>query len=428
MKTLTTIAATLLLGTCAYAQNDFGLEGLRSADILLTEVPEISAEAAIPAEGTPKAAGLERAAQKEWTVMVFLNAKNNLESYGMKDMNEMETVGSTSKVNVVVQMGRMAGFDDSDGDWRGVRRYYVTRDLNPWRITSPVVQDLGRVNMGDSRELTKFVQWAKANYPAKQYLLVLWNHGSGWDKGNPVRDENKGISFDDETGNNIDTPQLRRVLAAAGGVDVLASDACLMQMAEVAYEVKDGARFIVGSEETEPGAGYAYYKVLFPLSINPTMSAESLGRVIVAAYWDSNPIGFSVATHSILDGSRVAELGRRMDEFARAAMASGEKAKIKEARDAAQKYAVDDNKDLHHFASLVAAKTGDAELRAKARALATHISGELVLLNMTSILPRSNSNGIAAYIPGSWYDRDFNELRLARDTQWDEFLQWVAAR
>ncbi|HOI43369.1 MAG TPA: hypothetical protein PK523_10530, partial [Elusimicrobiales bacterium] len=73
-------------------------------------------------------------------------------------------------------------------------------------------------------------------------------------------------------------------------------------------------------------------------------------------------------------------------------------------------------------------KTGDAELRAKARALATHISGELVLLNMTSILPRSNSNGIAAYIPGSWYDRDFNELRLARDTQWDEFLQWVAAR
>ncbi len=26
---------------------------------------------------------------KEWTVMVFINAKNNLESYGLGDVNEM---------------------------------------------------------------------------------------------------------------------------------------------------------------------------------------------------------------------------------------------------------------------------------------------------------------------------------------------------
>ena len=43
-----------------------------------------------------------------------------------------------------------------------------------------------------------------------------------------------------------------------GKVDVLAFDACLMQMAEVAYEVKDLADYVVGSEETEPGPGYPY--------------------------------------------------------------------------------------------------------------------------------------------------------------------------
>ncbi|GAI87180.1 unnamed protein product, partial [marine sediment metagenome] len=35
----------------------------------------------------------------EWTVMVYLDADNNLESAGIDDINEMEWVGSTTDVN-----------------------------------------------------------------------------------------------------------------------------------------------------------------------------------------------------------------------------------------------------------------------------------------------------------------------------------------
>ena len=43
------------------------------------------------------------AAEKEWTYLVFMNGNNNLDSYGAMDINELESIGSTDKINVVVQ-------------------------------------------------------------------------------------------------------------------------------------------------------------------------------------------------------------------------------------------------------------------------------------------------------------------------------------
>ena len=412
------IISGLGLSLCA---QDFG--EFNSNEELSLPVPEMEAD---------KSGGGDRGGEKEWTMMVFMNAKNNLEKYGVADMNEMERIGSTSRLNVVVEMGRMAGYDSSNGDWKGVKRFYVERDLlkDPLgrTINSRVVQDLGSRNMGDYREVINFVKWAKEKYPAKKYILVLWNHGGGWTRDNPVAD--KGISYDEETGNNIDTPQLGKIVAEAGKLDVLASDACLMQMAEIAYEVKDGVDFMVGSEETEPGAGYSYYKILFPLVMSPSMTPETLSRLIVLAYWDSNVIGFGVATHSSLKMSQAGTLAQKMDALARAAMASGEKEKIKTARNEAQSYAIDDNKDLKHFADLVRAKAGNPALKTAAADLSSFLGDKtrLVIDNKTSILPSSNSNGVAVYLPGAFVDGDYAQVKLAKETQWDEFLKWLVKK
>jgi len=66
---------------------------------------EIPAPEMILEKGTSKE-------DKEWTVMVYLNAKNNLERFGIKDVNEMEMVGSSDKVNIVVEFGRMEGYGE----------------------------------------------------------------------------------------------------------------------------------------------------------------------------------------------------------------------------------------------------------------------------------------------------------------------------
>ncbi len=60
-----------------------------------------------PAPGVSRVKGLADrlsgdAKPAEWTIMVFLNGKNNLAPFAVKDLNEMEMVGSTDKVNICV--------------------------------------------------------------------------------------------------------------------------------------------------------------------------------------------------------------------------------------------------------------------------------------------------------------------------------------
>ncbi|MBU7025174.1 MAG: hypothetical protein HXS40_13515, partial [Theionarchaea archaeon] len=120
--------------------------------------------------------------QSSWTVMVYMDGDNNLESAAIDDVNELEAIGSSAEVNIVVQLDRIVDWDNSNGDWTTTRRYYITHDLNGYDslIVSTLLSDLGELNMGDPATLTDFVTWARTNYPADNYLLVLWDHGDGW--------------------------------------------------------------------------------------------------------------------------------------------------------------------------------------------------------------------------------------------------------
>ena len=87
-------------------------------------------------------------AQKQWTFLVYLVGDNNLEGAGIDDLNEMEQVGSSDQVNIIVQFDRIAGYDSTNGDWTSTRRYYATQDSLPSTISSLLLEDLGELNMG----------------------------------------------------------------------------------------------------------------------------------------------------------------------------------------------------------------------------------------------------------------------------------------
>ncbi|HEY8280004.1 MAG TPA: hypothetical protein VIH99_10285, partial [Bdellovibrionota bacterium] len=97
------------------------------------------------------AASPSRAAEKEWTFLLFLNGNNNLDSYGALNINQMEEVGSSDQVNLVVQWASLAN--------HGTKRLYVQKDNDTRRVTSPVVQDMGNADMGDVRVLEDFIRW-----------------------------------------------------------------------------------------------------------------------------------------------------------------------------------------------------------------------------------------------------------------------------
>jgi len=70
-----------------------------------------------------------RAATAEWTILVYMDADNNLEDAGIADFLEMARVGSTSLVNIVVQFDRAVGYNNSYGDWTS-----WTSARSTWRI------------------------------------------------------------------------------------------------------------------------------------------------------------------------------------------------------------------------------------------------------------------------------------------------------
>lgn len=413
-KTAAAFAIITAVSTLVSAAVNFDIPNMKTLQ------QEISAlELSVPAAPAPEKAYSGKV-DKEWTVMVFINAKNNLEKYGMLDMNEMEMIGSTDKVNVVTELGRINGYDSSDGNWISSRRYLVKKDANMAKVVSPVVADLGKVDMGDYKHLSEFVAWAKGAYPAKRYMLVVWNHGAGWIKETRGLDTTKGISYDDETGNHITTPQLGMALKTMGKIDVYGSDACLMQMPEVNYEIKDNVEYIVGSEETEPGDGYTYNLLLGPLAAKPTMGAAELGKLAVDAYADH--YGTEDHTQSLVLASAMNGLIAPINNFVAAAMAANEKPLIKTAMNGTQAYAYAENKDLVHFLSLYSASSKNAGVKAAAKSLQDYVTGKLVLHNRVNAA-YSSSFGLAIYMP-NYSNATYNNLAWAKASQWDEFINW----
>jgi Clostripain family len=118
---------------------------------------------------------------REWTVMIYMNGKNNLEPDALNNFHAISSIGSTDKVALVVELGRPKKPTKADGNWSGVYRFLVGRDQSPRpksaveKVASGTPSDMGR-----RETLSDFIKWSKSKYPAKHYMLVVWNHGQGY--------------------------------------------------------------------------------------------------------------------------------------------------------------------------------------------------------------------------------------------------------
>lgn len=368
---------------------------------------------------------LEPSVKAGWTFMVFMNAANDLQTFGPLNMNQMEKVGSTADLNIVVQWKQANCSTCGRPDWISTRRYYVRRDADTGRVTSPIVEDLGpNIDMGDWRQLNAFVRWAQQRYPAERYALVLWNHGSGWRSTRSAQPPaTRAVSIDDSTRNEIQTWQLPQALNVAPKIDLLIMDASLMQMVEVAYEVREAATILVGSQESPPGEGYVYDTFLSDVAARPTMSPEEFASRIVTRTLDAYGTDSNI-TQSAVALSKMANVASKLDGFARLLKLYGSSyaSELVAARRNAESYLYWDNKDLVHYAELVRTASVPSDLKAAAQSLQQAVR-EAVLINRAGTRHPS-SNGLAIYLPDpSSYLLSYTNLALSRVTQWDEWLQ-----
>ncbi|GAK54929.1 hypothetical protein U27_01760 [Candidatus Vecturithrix granuli] len=352
-------------------------------------------------------------AEAQWTFLVYLDADNDLETYGIADFLEMAAVGSTAEVNIVVQFDRHPGYDSSYGDWTTTKRFLITSSLTP--TVANALIDIGEANMGDPATLTDFINWGVANYPANRYALVFWDHGSGWrmqietlrsalrtattvderdrilqDLQRAVPTVYKEICSDYTDGDELYMQEVKNALNAAADMTLIGFDACLMSMTEVAYEIKDtGAAVMVGSEDTEPAEGWPYDTILRDLALNPTWTASQFGVAIVdnyyASYWESE-------TLSAIDLSRMNTLAGVTSTFA---------------------------ETMRNFWN-----SDQAAVRAAAQAVMDEIDATVLYEQHGD--SRSGSYGLAIYFPETqgYFDTNYNGSTIAfpADTFWEEFL------
>ncbi len=217
----------------------------------------------------------------EWTIIVYAAADDDvLEQDMWFDVNEMELVGSTPQMNVVVQIDRAEGSFSGDGDWTDTRRYYITQDNDLDFIASDVVENIGEADMGDPGTLVDFITWSIQNYPAKKYALVMSDHGGGWTGG-----------FSDlEAGSALGMAQItnaiEQVQASMGAqkFEIIGFDACLMGMIEVYGSLYPYTNYMVASEEVIPASGWSYAAWLGQLAQNPAMDGREASQIIVSTY------------------------------------------------------------------------------------------------------------------------------------------------
>lgn len=236
---------------------------------------------------------------KPWTLIIYMAADNDLRNFASRNLKQMASIGSTDNINIVVHLDiRM------NGNVKVTRRYFVDKDriihLNADENETQVMDS------GDPATLYSCCEWAIRDYPANDYALIFWNHGSGiidpergriinpaelftfnpkdnkleldrsvayLDLLNNSQQDQRGICWDESTGNYLTNQKLVQALKKIctnllGGkkLSIIGFDACLMAMVEVASLVQPYAEIMVASQEVELGTGWNYSHVLYPFA------------------------------------------------------------------------------------------------------------------------------------------------------------------
>ena len=366
--------------------------------------------AAAPAKKPAK-----KAPVKEWTFAVFLNADNNLDRFGVEDQEEMARVGSNENLNVVTLIDRE----------RGPAQINYIEKGNIKKI-----KDMGEMDMGDYNELVKFAKFIKENYPAKHYMIGIWNHGSGW---KAKQDEVvRGVSYDDSSNNHITNDQLaiatKEIAKVLGQkIDIINMDCCLMGMAEVAYAIKDNCEYFVGSEETEAGKGTPYDDVLkgWKTGMTPKQLASHWVDAYAASY-NGGSQGRDDSTQSAYDLSKTDALLDAMDGFAKAIMSGKYADKVMTAAGKTVKFAYPQNIDLLHFLKNLRPEVqGDTSL-ITAMDKVEKAAKAMIINNKTTgryYNKYEEAQGIAVYLPSNLaIESKYLTLDYSKKVMWDDML------
>jgi len=213
------------------------------------------------------------------TLLVYMVAENSLLTFSNTDIREMLSAKSTLASNQEILL-------------------FIDNNKTPaiYRITNQTVGDYLEnltpeytcsedFNSCTEEALTNFLSYARKNTNSDSYGLLMWSHGTGWQPSIYYLDDRKfarrkafgldnGKNSSSDIGYSMSITALHKGLQSWGArFDYLMFDCCFMQTVEMAYELRDVTKYIIGSPAEIPGPG-ANYTALMPALFGANYSQQ----------------------------------------------------------------------------------------------------------------------------------------------------------
>jgi hypothetical protein len=358
----------------------------------------------------------------KWTILGYFDGNNPQDqapdghSYVIKDAQEMEKADSTQEIQVVVMLGSVK----TEGN---CKYYHIQNhpDEQPDEISSEVLSDVGNADMSFSSTLRDFVSYGKDKYPAEHYLLIINDHAAGW----------KGLCSDAVNGGG-GWMSLSDFSSALSGYnfDIIWFYTPSLAIAEVAYQIKDQANYMIASQfKWYPDNIMGAAVWLSYLTENPNTEVREFARRIPqavdsAAYLISPTKLFHTATINL---SKVSTLASDVSNLASSLIdhTGSNWDKVWSAWEISHNYDDCDSlsPDLREFARQIQNQTA-LDSTIKNRALLVENSVNTAVIAQNSFPEYNALGGISIHFPWdqTGYDStDYSQLNFGT-TGWDEFL------
>ena len=254
-----------------------------------------------------------------WAVYWYLCGSDLETNYGCAttDLQEMLEVQLPENVKVVIQTGGANVWQNELMDASKLQRWlYSSEGLE-------LIAEQETANMGDAQTLYDFLYFANENYPADKIAVTFWNHGGG---------SVSGAAFDEIYGlDSLDLSEMYQAFDAvwpantqAPALELVGFDTCLMATVDVAAVFQNFSRYLVASEEVEPGNGWLYSGWLGALAADPTMEGDDLGIAICNTYYEGCEAAGTQdqATLSLTDLTKLTPLLAAYESFGQEAFAA----------------------------------------------------------------------------------------------------------
>ena len=225
--------------------------------------------------------------EKDLTLMVYLcgsslEEENHSASADLREM--MEAAFDTDRIQLLVMTGGAENWEFSFGQKEGVVISEVADSIvSVWPMEAP-----RKTSMGDPETLTDFLRYGLENAKARDYALILWDHGGG-----PLDGVCKDALHDSDS---LSLPELVKGLEAARlpkKLKWIGFDACLMSSVEVSAALSPFAEYMIASEEEELPSGWNYF---FLKGLEEDRTGEETGKRIIDAFFENeDAYGLSLA-------------------------------------------------------------------------------------------------------------------------------------